>query len=439
MGRFQFTVILGFILMLLMPVQTGAAEDMVSGKLGFNKDWALEAESSNTESSNTSLLRLTIVGQAGCSHVSLYEKLSKYYEFTGKEPWVQVFDSQNKAVLEDMGQHQYMKLDVKKGELRWSLGDAYELKSGYRYVLTIPVRINAYGISYLMEWGEYPPDESIEGEFVEVESAKQEDMVREVGFPVEESRGSQLAYEENGHSYTYTYGSLYGKLDATQEIPVKVIWSDYENAYGYRPKEAEVFLVWNGKRIRSIQVSSHFLWKGTFNNVPAIDELGQAIETKIEMDVPAGYEQETNTSQIITNKLNPKLNQNVEYRMARQSKSGEDQVVELCADGKKLYDVILSEKNNWNWTYTELERYDAEGREIIYSDRDYIAVEPETLQAKEIDAHKEEQQGTTQSGESIAVQKISVSQKGIQWIAVFVTSLYTLTNAISHIAKKRKE
>lgn len=77
-----------------------------------------------------------MVGQAGCSHVSLYEKLSKYYEFTGKEPWVQVFDSQNKAVLEDMEQHQYMKLDVKKGELRWSLGDAYELKSGYRYVLT---------------------------------------------------------------------------------------------------------------------------------------------------------------------------------------------------------------------------------------------------------------------------------------------------------------
>lgn len=49
-------------------------------------------------------------------------------------------------------------------------------------------------------------------------------MVREVGFPGR-TRATARRAEENGHSYTYTYGSLYGKLDATQEIPVKVIWS----------------------------------------------------------------------------------------------------------------------------------------------------------------------------------------------------------------------
>lgn len=84
----------------------------------------------------------------------------------------------------------------------------------------------------------------------------------------------------------------------------------------------------------------------TFNKCTSDRRVRQAIETKIEMDVPQDMNRRLTPVRIITNKLNPKLNQNVEYRMARQSKSGEDQVVELCADGKKLYDVILSEKNN---------------------------------------------------------------------------------------------
>ncbi|MDO4283281.1 MAG: Cna B-type domain-containing protein [Clostridia bacterium] len=188
------------------------------------------------------------------------------------------------------------------------------------------------------------------------------------------------------HSGTYTSSKTatltpnYGLGSATTFNPIKKVWNDDENSKGLRPENAVVSVYQNGMLYKTLtltkkdQVSAN-RWEQTIEDLPQYDENGnQYLYTAKEEKVVLSNGDEYFPSILgstITNTLRGIVKYEVEKKWEDNNneagKRPEEVEIILKANGEEVRRQKLTEETNWKYTFTNLDKYDSNGKEITYT------------------------------------------------------------------------
>ena len=179
-------------------------------------------------------------------------------------------------------------------------------------------------------------------------------------------------------------------------IPVNKVW------VGKAGKEAEVTLLSDVKEKQTIKLTEETNWKHTFTELSKYDEVtGKEINYTLKEKAQKGYSSVvTGTSErgfTVTNTITGKTSVGVTKKWI--GNAAESVTVNLMADGKKVESQVLNEGNEWQYTFSNLEKY-KDGKEINY-----------TVEETPIDGYKSEITGNMNSGfviKNINTEKISI-------------------------------
>ena len=178
----------------------------------------------------------------------------------------------------------------------------------------------------------------------------------------------------NVTTITNTFDFTSVKID----LSVKKVWNDFDNVAGKRPVVINVNLMRDGQPLQVEELSGNNNWTVTIGNLNKYDENGnEHVYTWTEEANSEGYTMTGNKTDpddpaltIITNT----------YDLSREKTSVSVQKIwddKNDAAGKRpsslkvtLSDgteVILEKDNNWMGTVSDLQKYDSQGKEIVYT------------------------------------------------------------------------
>ena len=159
-------------------------------------------------------------------------------------------------------------------------------------------------------------------------------------------------------------------------INVNKNWQDNDNQDGKRPEKITVELYRNNENepVETVTIDARSDWKHVFSNLPKYDEDKQEITYKVvEGTVPeydTEYEITDNEVEIYNHHTPEKVS--VEGSKIWDDADNQDGkrpssiIVNLLADGEKVDSKTVTAENEWNWLFTDLNKY-AKGREIQYT------------------------------------------------------------------------
>ncbi len=159
------------------------------------------------------------------------------------------------------------------------------------------------------------------------------------------------------------------KKDIVKEISGRKIWEDNENALGLRPASIVVKLMQDGTEYAKKTVTEADNWNYTFENVPVYrDNVGNEFVYTIEEEAVTNYKIEISGNDI-TNEIN-KTEIEVEKKWVGDegsSRRPEKVTIQLKKGGVLLEEKEANESNNWKVTFTNIDKYDDNGDEIVYT------------------------------------------------------------------------
>ena len=172
-------------------------------------------------------------------------------------------------------------------------------------------------------------------------------------------------YESTIEKYNITNTHKPGTID----VSGKKIWNDNDNQDGIRPVSITIYLLANGERIDSKVVSEESGWAYTFANLDEY-KAGEKINYTVEEVNVAGYET-TIDGYNITNTHTPEL---ISVSGVKTWDDNDDQdgirpesiTVRLLANGEEVKSKVVTEDNEWKYTFTNVPKY-ADGKEITYT------------------------------------------------------------------------
>ncbi len=147
-------------------------------------------------------------------------------------------------------------------------------------------------------------------------------------------------------------------------------WNDAENQDGVRPASITVNLLANGIEVAEKVVTAADNWTWNFNNLPKYEN-GKEIIYTITEDAVAEYTAVVDGYNV-TNNHDPET---VEVSGSKTWADSDDQdgkrpveiTITLNADGQPAEQAVVSESDNWTWTFTDLPKYKDGGKEIVYT------------------------------------------------------------------------
>ncbi|WP_306202406.1 Cna B-type domain-containing protein [Bacillus sp. WLY-B-L8] len=182
------------------------------------------------------------------------------------------------------------------------------------------------------------------------------------------------AYDANGVAYTYTvkeqpvagyqsdihgYDITNTKVGQTKVEGTKT-WKD--NNATDRPATVKVDLLQNGQVIDTKDVTASNNWKYTFDNLQAYDANGVAYKYEVKEQPVAGYKSEVNGYDITNTKVGQTK---VEGTKTWKDNNATDRPamikVDLLQNGQVVDTKEVAATNNWNYTFDNLQAYDANG------------------------------------------------------------------------------
>ena len=159
-------------------------------------------------------------------------------------------------------------------------------------------------------------------------------------------------------------------------INVNKNWQDNDNQDGKRPEKITVELYRNNENepVETVTIDARSDWKHVFSKLPKYDENKNEITYKVvEGTVPeydTEYEITDNGVEIYNHHTPEKVS--VEGSKIWDDADNQDGkrpssiIVNLLADGEKVDSKTVTAENEWNWLFTDLNKY-AKGREIQYT------------------------------------------------------------------------
>ena len=180
-------------------------------------------------------------------------------------------------------------------------------------------------------------------------------------------------------------------------IPVEKQW------VGPQAGPVTVKLSADGEIIKEESLSADSGWKTSFEDLPKYDKTdGHEIKYEIDEDDVEGYVKGISGTSAdgftITNTIAGKVS--VPVTKVWEGPKKDFAEIELYADGKLADTVKLSPENNWQHTFTDLEKYN-EGKEIAY-----------TVKEKEITGYKSEITGDAAAG--YTVKNVNVETRDVK-------------------------
>ena len=149
------------------------------------------------------------------------------------------------------------------------------------------------------------------------------------------------------------------------KIHGKKIWLDDHSKN--RPDSIIVYLLADGELHDRKVVTARDHWEYSFNNIPLYDSSGEKIHYQIKEKAVEGYE-----SKVVGHQLENLRVGKVEAKIVKNWPSSidtekiEDIKIDLIQNGKKIKEVELSSKRNWEYTFSSLDKYDAFGKRYHY-------------------------------------------------------------------------
>ena len=149
----------------------------------------------------------------------------------------------------------------------------------------------------------------------------------------------------------------------TIDIPVIKNW------VGAAKESVVVRLLADGTEVNSVELTEKTNWQHTFSDLPKYNQnTGEEINYSIKEDAVDGYNSViTGSSEVgftVTNTITGKTSVGVTKEWI--GPAANSVTINLLADGIIVDSQVLNEKNNWQYTFTNLEKY-KDGQEITYT------------------------------------------------------------------------
>lgn len=156
-----------------------------------------------------------------------------------------------------------------------------------------------------------------------------------------------------------------------RSISVNLKWVDVGNQTQSRPEKVTVELLQNGQGTgKTIELSQANAWKADFTDLPKYDDNGKLYSYNIREQAIEGYSPAISGTAgsgfTLTNTINKKISIPVTKVWSGKGEHPSSVTVRLLANGKQIASQQLSAANNWQYTFSNLER-SKNGQEIRYT------------------------------------------------------------------------
>ena len=197
---------------------------------------------------------------------------------------------------------------------------------------------------------------------------------KEIVYTVDESEIEGYVKTIKGYNLTNTHIS---KPTPTEVEGVKT-WDDSDNKYGKRPEKITIYLLANGERVDSREISEENSWTYKFDNLAVKDEEGNPIIYTVDESEVEGYTKAIDGYNI-KNTYTPETIE-IEGNKTWVDENNKDGIrpevvrITLYADGEIYTSTITSEAQDWKFKFQKLPKYNEEGNEIVYTiDEDVVS------------------------------------------------------------------
>ena len=202
--------------------------------------------------------------------------------------------------------------------------------------------------------------------------------------------------EENGKKEDDTdFETVYIEKPETIDVSGTKTWDDEGNKDGIRPEKITIYLLANGKKVDSKEISEKDGWKYSFTGLAKYDDNKQEIKYTVDESEVEKYTKQINGYDIVnTYKPETPPTPTPETIDINGTKTWDDEnnknnkrpktiIINLLANGEKISStvVVADENGNWNYEFTSLPKLDDNGNEIVYS----VDEEPVEYYTKKID------------------------------------------------------
>src|SRR5699024_7643978 len=186
-------------------------------------------------------------------------------------------------------------------------------------------------------------------------------------------------YDDQGKEITYSieeeavdgYETIIDEHDITNlrvgktEVTGEKTWNDFNERY--RPDSITIQLLANGKEIDSTEVTKDTGWTYAFTDLDKYDDQGKEIDYTIkESNIPKGYEPEVDSFDVTNTQKTTEVSGEKKWKEFNENYRPEKIEIQLLANGEPEDTIELSE-NNWTYAFTDLAKYDKDGKEINYT------------------------------------------------------------------------
>ena len=156
-----------------------------------------------------------------------------------------------------------------------------------------------------------------------------------------------------------------------RSISVNLKWVDAGNQTQSRPEKVTVELLQNGQGTgKTMDLSQANAWKAEFTDLPKYDDSGKLYSYNIREQAIDGYSPAISGTAgsgfTLTNTINKKISIPVTKVWSGKGEHPSSVTVRLLANGKQIASQQLSAANNWQYTFSNLER-SKNGQEIRYT------------------------------------------------------------------------
>ncbi|MEK5122093.1 Cna B-type domain-containing protein [Bacillus sp. FSL R9-9492] len=201
---------------------------------------------------------------------------------------------------------------------------------------------------------------------------KYDEQGKEFKYTVSEVKVKDYETKVEGTTITNTY-----KNTETTELSGKKVWEDYNNKFGKRPESITVQLLQNGTEFKTeiVKADKEGNWNFSFKDLPKYDGQGtefqytvsevkvDGYETKVEGTTITNTYKNTETTELSGKKVWEDYNNQFKTRP-------ESITVQLLQNGTTEFqtkEVKADEKGNWTFSFTDLPKYDEQGKEFKYT------------------------------------------------------------------------
>ena len=186
---------------------------------------------------------------------------------------------------------------------------------------------------------------------------------KEIVYSVDESQINEYTKTVEGYNLINTHNPEKVEVNGTKT------WNDNGNKEGKRPEKLTVYLLADGVRVDSKEVSEATGWKYSFTNLDKYKNGKEIVYTIDESEIE--HYTKTIDGYNLTNTYNP---EKVEVNGIKtwndngnkEGKRPEKLTVYLLADGVKVDSKEISEAIEWKYSFTGLDKY-KDGKEIVYT------------------------------------------------------------------------